>query len=253
MSSYDEKKARFDNMMTLYGRKPVLEVLADHSVEVFRLHLADSNSSSGIIGDIRRLAGERGIEIQSHSRESLSRISKNRRQDQGVAVDIQPAGYSALNDLPVGPLTLIGLDGITNPQNLGMIIRSVAASPLDGLLLPKKGSARIDALVHKASAGTLFLARIYHAQTLVKGLKQLQQKGFEIIGLSGDAEETLHHLEAPQDRSRIFLLGNETEGLSPEAAALCDRHICIPMANQVESINVAAAATLVAFHPLFVS
>lgn len=252
MSSYDEKKARFDDMMTLYGRKPVLEVLADHSVEVFRLHLADSNSDSGIIGDIRRLAGERGIEIQSHSRESLSRISKNRRQDQGVAVDIQPAGYTALNALPAGPLTLIGLDGITNPQNLGMIVRSVAASPLDGLLLPKKGTARIDALVHKASAGTLFRARIYHTPTLVKGLKQLKQAEFEIIGLSGSAKATLDQLDTPADRSRIFLLGNETEGLSQEATALCDRHICIPMANQVDSINVAAAATLVAFHPLFV-
>ena len=251
MNSYEKKKARFDNMMTLYGRKPVLEVLADDRIDVYRLHMANSNNDDGIIGDIGRLASQRGVEIVSHTRESLSRISKNRRQDQGVAVDIQPSGYAALAELPAAPQTLLGLDGITNPQNLGMIIRSVAASPLDGLLLPKKGSARIDALVHKASAGTVFHAKIYHAQTLLKGLKQLKQAQFEIIGLSGNAGVDLTEVEAPADRSRIFLLGNETEGLSREAADLCDRLVSIQMANAVESINVAAAATLVAFHSLF--
>lgn len=251
MTSYEKKKALFDNMMTLYGRKPVLEVLADPNVNVYRLHLADSNANNAVMKDIKQLAAERDIDVMTHSRESLSRISKNRRQDQGVAIDIQPSGYHSLRALPDGPLTLIGLDNITNPQNLGMIIRSVAASPIHGLLLPRKGSARIDALVHKASAGTLFHARIYHCETLMAGLQRLKDARFEIVGLSGNAEQTFNEFVPSGDIPRIFLLGNETDGLGKEVLTACDRLIRIPMANSVESINVAAAATLVAFHPLF--
>ena len=237
--------------MTLYGRKPVQEVLSDNSIDVFKLHLAESNTDSGVIKEIKSLAQRRGIETVMHSREALSRISRNRRQDQGVAIDIQSAGYLSVDDMIDHQGDMIGLDGITNPQNLGMIIRSVAASPLAGLLLPKKGCASIDPLVHKASAGTLFKSTIIHSPNLDHGLKKLKAHHYEVIGLTGDAIESLVSLPAEANRPRIFLLGNETTGLSDQALRSCDRYVSIPMYHQVESINVAAAATLVAFRGLF--
>ena len=146
---------------------------------------------------------------------------------------------------------LIGLDNITNPQNLGMVIRSVAASPMGGLLLPQKGCAKIDPLVHKASAGTLFRANIYHTATLEEGLKFLKSANFELIALTGRSGVSLSELPLRSDRRRIFVLGNESSGVRDSIRQSCDIEACIPMAKNVESINVAAAATLVAFHGMF--
>ena len=248
----------FDSMITLYGRMPVLELLEDFSTTIFRLHLAESNADADIMRRIITLAQNRNIEIVHHTKQALSRISKSGRQDQGVAIDVKPDHYLSLNDLGLslpGPdgaaFDVIALDRVTNPQNLGMIIRSVAASPINGLLLPKKGCAKIDPLVHKASAGTLIKAPIFHCPTIVDGLKQLKKEGFEIFGLDGNATRSMTALGKGRGQRRAFVLGNESQGLSYEVKALCDDLIKIPISNKVESLNVAAAATLVAFHSIY--
>ena len=244
-TSYEQKKARFDAMLTLFGRKPVLEVLRDESVAVACLHLADSNRDSPELQEMRRLAQGRGAEIRTHSRQALSRISKNGRQDQGVAIDIKPPHYRPVNDLPPGARQLLALDSVTNPQNLGMIIRSVAASPMDGLVIARQGTARIDGLVIKASAGTRFKCPIYHCETLAPALTTLRQTGFRILGLDSHASHSLASI--PSDEKIIFVLGNETSGLSSNISGICDECVRIPLAGGVESLNVGVAAALIAF------
>ena len=251
MSDYSNKKKRFAGMVTLYGRKTVLEVLQDPSITIFRTHLAKSNRNSDTIEEIEILAKKREVEICYHDKAALSRISKNGRQDQGVAVDIESESYKDISQTIQSTGDLIGLDNITNPQNLGMVVRSVAASPMGGLLLPKKGCAKIDPLVHKASAGTLFKATIYHTATLEEGLKFLKSVDFDLIALTGKSDIRLSELPLQSDRRRIFLLGNETSGIRDSIRQSCDIEVCIPMENNVESINVAAAATLVAFRGMF--
>ena len=112
---YLKRKSFFDQLITVYGRKPVLEILEDSSIEIFRLHLAESNRSGGIIQQIQQLAKQRSVEIYFHNRQALSRISRNSKQDQGVACDIHCPGYQpyhqVLNDNK--PTTIIALDGIT--------------------------------------------------------------------------------------------------------------------------------------------
>ena len=247
MSDYAKKKNKFDGMVTLYGRKTVLEVLRDSSISIYRVHLAASNRNSDTIEEIEALAKKREVEICYHDKAALSRISKNGRQDQGVAIDVESESYMDISQTSQSTGDLIGLDNITNPQNLGMVIRSVAASPMGGLLLPKKGCARIDPLVHKASAGNLFKATIYHTTTLEKGLKFLKSANFDLIALTGASGTSLLELPLHSDRRRIFLLGNESSGLRESIRRSCDIEAFIPMRNNVESINVAAAATLVAF------
>jgi 23S rRNA (guanosine2251-2'-O)-methyltransferase len=250
---YLAKKSFFNRLITVYGRKPVLEILADTSLEIFRLHLAESNRGGGIVEQIKSLAEQRNIEICYHSREQLARISRNSKQDQGVACDIHCQGYEpyqqALEQMPAtDQRPLIALDGITNPQNLGMIIRSVTASPAHGLLLPSKGCADIGPLVIKASAGTLFKGNILRCDSLASTLKAFKQKGFEICTLSSHQATPLSEFKpkAPV----IYVLGNETEGVSKEIAALSDHRVGIPMANGVESLNVAITAALIAFKSL---
>ena len=244
---YLRRKAFFNSLITVFGRKPVLEALLDPELEIYRLHLADSNKSGGIIAEIEQQARLRGVEIQRHSRSELSRISRNAKQDQGVACDIICTGYQPWENLqqekPAG--NLIALDGVTNPQNLGMIIRSVTASPAAGILLPQKGCAALSPLVIKASAGTLFKSTIYRCDSLVSCLKALKQIGYQVAILSSHQAADIGNFRSEQPL--VYVLGNETEGVSEQVAALADHRLCIPMANGVESLNVAVTAALVAF------
>ncbi|MGV0036027.1 MAG: TrmH family RNA methyltransferase [Candidatus Azotimanducaceae bacterium WSBS_2022_MAG_OTU7] len=248
--SYDAKKKKFDSMITLYGRKPVLEILLDPDSSIFKLHFSESNQRGDTITQIRKLAEKRKIEIVTHPKEALSRISKNARQDQGVAIDISAPKYQSVDQVVDSASQILALDGITNPQNLGMIIRSVAASPMAGLLLPRKGCAKIDPLVHKASAGTLIKSCIYHCPTIESGLQSLRAKGYQIIGLTGGVSRSLGDMGNAGEKV-VFVLGNETTGISEPVLAFCDELACIPLESGVESINVAMAATLVAFRTTF--
>jgi len=246
---YLERKRFFDKMLTIYGRKPVLEALEDHNLPCYRLHLAESNQTGGIIAQIMKLAEARGVEIKFHSRQALSRISRNGKQDQGVAADLACPNHLLLEDFlakpPANNYSLIALDGITNPQNLGMIIRSVTASPCHGLLLPAQGIAAISPLVIKASAGTLFKSRLIHCDNLAEALEALKQRGATCCALSSHGENTLTDFR-PQTPV-VYVLGNETEGVSKTVNNCCTTHLRIPMHNGVESLNVAVTAALLAF------
>lgn len=250
--AYRQRKAFYGQMLTIYGRKPVLEALQDNNLAIHRVHIADSNRPHGTMRDILTLAAQRSIELVHHDRRSLSRISKNQSQDQGVAADIQCAGYQDyrlfLRERST-PFQLIALENITNPQNLGMIIRSVCASPLDGLLLPTRGCAALSSLVIKASAGTLFKCPILRCENLATALRDIARAGADICALSGQAKQTLGQFQ-PQS-SVVYVLGNETEGVSQDVQRLAHRLLRIPMHNGVESLNVAVTAALIAFRGEF--
>ena len=250
---YLARKNFFDHMITVYGRKPVIEVLKDPNLEIYRLHLANSNRESAIIKELRELADMRQIDIVMHSREQLSRISRNSKQDQGVACDIycprfQPYAkfLSNISASDSGKTSLIALDSVTNPQNLGMIIRSVTASPATGILLPSKGSAALSPLVIKASAGTAFKGNILSCDNLEKALIEFKQHGFKICTLSSYQSKPIADFQS--EHPCIFVLGNETHGVQQSIMDLSDFRIGIPMANGVESLNVAVTAALVAFN-----
>ena len=241
---YKEKKAFFEKIITLYGRNVVVEMLQDNSIEIHKLHMANSNKPDGAIKKILRLAKERNIQITHHDKNALSRISKNAKQDQGVAIDIISKSYlNAAKLKELDSFRLIALDGIHNPQNLGMIIRSCAAGSVDGIILPKKNSAKISPLVVKASAGTLFKLPIYFCDKLEDVLAQMQKT--DIYALSLDATESIYDVK--EGEKSIYVLGNESEGVSAEVAAHCNKKLIIPMQRDVESLNVAVTAALIAF------
>ena len=241
---YLDKKAYFEKIITLYGRNVVIEVLQDENIEVHKLHMSNSNQTDGAVKTILSLAKKRDIEVTYHDKNALSRISKNAKQDQGVAIDIISNTYQSAKEIKnLKKFKLIALDGIQNPQNLGMIIRSCAAGAVDGIILPKKSSAKISPLVIKASAGTLFKLPIYYCNTLDEVLPTL--KDAKIYLLSSIAKNSIYDVKA-SDKS-IFILGNESDGVSPEVEKLCNDSISIPMQREVESLNVAVTASLIAF------
>ncbi len=247
---YKRRRAFFDQMLTVYGRKAVLESLADERLQCYSLHLAHSNRPGGILAEITALAQRRNIPTREHSREELARISKNARQDQGVALDVLCPAFQDLDSYLAATTEerqqrLLALDGVTNPQNLGMIIRSATAGNIDGILWSRKGNAALGPLVIKASAGTVFRAPLVFCEQLAPALARCREQGFELCTLAANARQNLFDLEdAPR---RIFVLGNETEGVSSAVARICDRELAIPMRNGVESLNVAVTAGLIAY------
>jgi len=246
--AYLAKKARFDRLLTIFGRKPVLEALQTPGAQIERLHLSNRNKSAVILDQIIGLANQQKADILEHSPQQLSRISKNAKQDQGVAADISCPNFMTLDQLLVSnkPIQrIIALDKITNPQNLGMIVRSVTASTFDALLVPKKGCAALSPLVIKASAGTLLKAPIVQIESLSKAIKLLKEIGHEIYSLKLDAKQSLYSKESKSRET--YVLGNETDGVSKEIDTLCSSGLKIPMERNVESLNVAVTAALICF------
>ena len=246
---YLKKRAFFDSLLTIYGRKPVLEALEDSSLPVHKLHLADSNRKDQLIARIEQLAAERNIEIAHWDRKGLSRISKNAKQDQGVALDLALPRYGTaeafLEEQRGTHFELLALDGITNPQNLGMIIRSACAGGIDGIILPRKGCAQIDPLVIKASVGTLFKTRILRCDRLAPVLEKFAGIGARVCALSSHANDTLRTID--DAKPNVFVLGNETHGVGAAVEEACTHRLRIPMQNGVESLNVAITAALISF------
>ncbi|MBU1669190.1 RNA methyltransferase [bacterium] len=246
-ADYLAKKSFFAKIITIYGRNAVLEVLEDESIQIHKLHLADSNKPVAQLDKMVSLANTRNIEIAYHDKKALSRISKNAKQDQGVALDIvlehsiSEDEFLKLNS----SYKVIALDGIHNPQNLGMIIRSCAAGDVDAIILPTKNSAQISPLVIKASVGTLFRLPIIKTNSLVKTLEKFKNADAQLYTLSSHAKQS--YKKASYSDRTLFILGNESEGVSKEVEKLSNASIAIPMKRGVESLNVAVTASLLAF------
>jgi 23S rRNA (guanosine2251-2'-O)-methyltransferase len=244
---YTQKKSLFEKMLTIYGRNAVYEALLDSNIHPFRLHLSTSNKPIEIIDMLKKVAIQRGVEILFHDKQELSRISKNSKQDQGVALDIEMQSFMDITTF-LGMhegYRVLALDGIENPQNLGLIIRSACAGNIDALLLAKRGNAALGSLVVKASAGTLFRMPILRVDDLGMSLKMLQSQGASVYTMSLKA--TKNYKEVHYAPKSIFVVGNESRGVSEPIEALSDHRIIIPMQRGVESLNVAVAASLLAF------
>ncbi|MBN1256566.1 MAG: RNA methyltransferase [Planctomycetes bacterium] len=247
---YLARKEYFRQFMTLYGRKTVLEALAREDVEIAKIHLAEG-SKGEIINEINQLARERGVQIIHTTRAKVTRISKNGKQDQGIAADVKVAGFIFAKDFLQAPpeaFALLALDGVTTPRNVGMAIRSATAGGLDGIILPERGGCGICPLVIKASAGTVFQTKILRCEQLLPVLETCEEMEIEICSLSSDASEKLFEYIPP--RRVIYILGGESNGVSPEIKNLATHNLSIPMSAGVESLNVAVTAALVAYQNL---
>ena len=244
---YLAKKAFFDKVLTIYGRNAVIEALEDDAISIHKLHLSKSNKDAAVLEEMKRIAKSREIEVKYHDKQSLSRISKNAKQDQGVALDIVLEHFGDEESFRSAHTSyrVIALDGVTNPQNLGMIIRSCAAGNVDAILLPTKGAAQISPLVIKASVGTIFKMPVIKTSNLQKTLESFKYDGAEVYTLSSHAQTS--YKEQAYSSKTIFVLGNESEGVSNAVESVCDKSIAIPMQRDVESLNVAVTASLLAF------
>jgi 23S rRNA (guanosine2251-2'-O)-methyltransferase len=142
-----------------------------------------------------------------------------------------------------GPPALVALDEVTDPQNLGAIIRSAVTLGLDGLVIPKHRAAGITAAVVRASAGATEHAAIARVTNLQRTLLALSESGIEIIGLDASADIDLREL-APSSTGRVLVVGSEGQGLRRMVRQRCDIVVHIPQKGPMDSLNASVAAAI---------
>ncbi|MEV6525175.1 RNA methyltransferase [Longispora sp. NPDC051575] len=233
-----------DRFITVYGRMPVLEALRDSTLEIEKIVIAE-NASGRSLDEIRDLAKRYRVPVEFSTPSRVKFLAGNGKHDQGVIADIVARRMGRLEEFLEyqgdRPAKLFVLDGVTNPSNVGMILRSATAAGLDGVVLPRAGTPHVGPLVIKASAGVAFSAPILNSDTATQAADLLRAAGYTLYGLSADAPASL--FDASFDPRSAFVLGGETDGLSVPT----DRQVAIPMWGGVESLNVAAAASVVSF------
>lgn len=240
-----------DRFVTVYGRKPVLEALHDLDVRVDKVVLAEGLRGS-VIDEIKEAAADRAVKVQSASAQRIKVLAGNGRHDQGVVADVVARGMrplaDALEDPARSPRSVLLLDGITTPANVGMVLRTATAAGVDGVVVPHRGVARIDPLVVKASAGVAFHAPVLRTETAGQAAEMLAEAGYPLFALDAEGSMDLFHAEFG-DRA-VFVLGSETAGLSEDVRSYIADSVSIPMRGGVESLNVASAAAVLSFEIL---
>ena len=232
----------------LLGRNPVTEALRA-AVPATALYLAQGIDIDDRIAEIVRTAGDRGLPILEISRNELDRMTGGVLH-QGVGLQVPPFAYEDFDDLLTAALEqtsplLVALDGVTDPRNVGAVIRSVAAFGGHGVFLTQRRAAGITATAWRTSAGAAARVPVSQVVNLTRAIKQAQQAGFTAIGLDADGETDLYQLEAAVG-PLLVVVGSEGRGLSRLVGETCDLRVRIPMSSDVESLNasVAAAVTL---------
>lgn len=233
------------------GRNSVLEALRE-GVPVTQLYVAEGAERDHRLREAFRLAAERAVPLAEVSRTELDRLTDG-AVHQGLAARIPSYEYAHPDDLLAAaaelgeaPLVLV-LDQITDPRNLGAIVRSASGFGAHGVVVPERRSAGITASAWKTSAGAA--ARLPVAQTvnLVRQLKAYQDAGCMVVGLAADGDLSLPDLVADADLAGgplVVVIGAEGGGLSRLVSETCDHLVSIPMSSTLESLNAGVAASV---------
>ncbi len=240
------KQADESEMVT--GRNSVLEALRA-KIPTTALYLASRIEMDDRVKEILSLATGRGIPILEVMRPELDRLAGRDSVHQGVALKVPPYEYAhpmELLDLTFDrgqrPL-FVALDGITDPRNLGAIIRSTAAFGGHGVIIPQRRSVGLTASAWKTSAGAAARTPVAMASNLTQTLKALKARGVFVLGLDGGGDVSLPGL-ALADRPVVVVVGSEGKGLSRLVTETCDAVVSIPISSSTESLNAGIAASV---------
>ncbi|HEX5741090.1 MAG TPA: 23S rRNA (guanosine(2251)-2'-O)-methyltransferase RlmB [Pilimelia sp.] len=230
----------------LVGRNPVVESLRAH-VPATALYVAHGIEIDDRVNEAVRTAADRGIAILEVGRAELDRITGGVLH-QGIGLQVPPFAYEPFDDLLAAageqptPL-LVALDGVTDPRNLGAVIRSVAAFGAHGVFLPERRAAGITATAWRTSAGAAARVPVAQVTNLTRALRECQRGGWTVVGLDADGEVGLYDLAVAVGPT-VLVVGAEGRGLSRLVGETCDMRVRIPMASEVESLNASVAAAV---------
>jgi 23S rRNA (guanosine2251-2'-O)-methyltransferase len=236
-----------DEVEVVLGRNPVVECLRAGVPATALYVMLGVDADERITESVTR-AADSGISILEVQKHDLDRMSSN-GMHQGLALQVPPYTYTHPDDLlkeaqrdSVPPL-MVALDNISDPRNLGAIVRSVAAFGGHGVLIPQRRSASVTAVAWRTSAGAAARLPVSRATNLTRTLKSWADAGLLVVGLDAGGDTELDELDA--SGPIVVVVGSEGKGLSRLVRENCDAVVSIPMAGPTESLNASVAAGVV--------
>lgn len=236
-----------DDTELVLGRNPVVECLRA-KVPATALYVALGTEADERLTESVQIAADRGISILEVQRHDLDRMSNNALH-QGLALQVPPYDYAHPDDLVKAardsgePALLVALDNISDPRNLGAIVRSVAAFGGHGVVIPQRRSASVTAVAWRTSAGAAARTPVARATNLTRTLKSWADSGLQVVGLDAGGDTSLDELDGAGPM--VVVVGSEGKGLSRLVRENCDAVVSIPMAGPTESLNASVAAGVV--------
>lgn len=233
----------------IYGIHPVREGLRGkrQPLELF----VDEKGTGQRIEELLAIARERGVPVRRRQRQDLDRMA-DQPHHQGVVLSMEPFPYTEIEDLLAGWRDsgktgfFLLLDGITDPHNLGAILRNADAAGCQGVIITKDRSCGVTNVVDKVSAGAVEHLAVCQVTNLARCMELLKKNGFWIYGLA--AGENAQPLFSTDLSGNIALVtGSEGEGLRHRTRELCDGLLEIPMIGKVDSLNAASASAVALF------
>jgi 23S rRNA (guanosine2251-2'-O)-methyltransferase len=227
------------------GRNSVVESLRA-GIPAMALYVAGRAQEDERVAEAVHLAAEAGIAVLEAGPSELDRLTGGAIH-QGVALRVRPYEYAHPEDLTAAegpnPPLIVALDGVTDPRNLGAIVRSAAAFGATGVVVPARRSAGVTAGAWKASAGALVRLPVAQAVNLTRAIESYKKAGFFVAGLDAEGTTDLREMSIA-DGPMVLVVGSEGRGLSRVVASACDMLVSIPMASGNESLNAGIAASI---------
>jgi 23S rRNA (guanosine2251-2'-O)-methyltransferase len=227
------------------GRNSVVETLRAH-MPVSTIYVAEGAERDGRLREVFATAADLGISLMEVSRVELDRLTGG-AVHQGLAARVPAYEYAHPEDLLVRaqeaqePPLIVALDSVTDPRNLGAVVRSASGFGAHGVLIPERRAAGMTASAWKTSAGAAARIPVAQAVNLVRQLKAYQAAGCMVVGLAADGDVALPDLDLATG-PLVLVVGSEGKGLSRLVAETCDQLVSIPMASSLESLNAGVAA-----------
>ena len=230
------------------GRNPVVEALRA-KIPAKELVIAERVEIDERVSEAIRLAKNIGLPIKEVPRGVLDGMTGTTIH-QGIALVIKPFQYTPFEQLlektsaKGSASLLIGLDGVTDPHNLGAIVRSAAAFGADAVVIPERRNATMTGSAWKSSAGAAARLPISQVTNLVRSLEDAKKAGYFVVGLAADGDENLPQFSLSNENVYL-IVGSEGKGLSRLVREKCDLVLSIPMSSEVESLNASVATAIV--------
>ncbi|MBO1902283.1 23S rRNA (guanosine(2251)-2'-O)-methyltransferase RlmB [Leucobacter weissii] len=238
-------RKKSDDAEFVTGRNAVLEALRTR-IPATALYIAAKIEIDDRMREILGIATGRGVPVLEVMRPELDRMTARDTVHQGVLLKVPPYEYAHPIELldeverRGGTPLFIALDGVTDPRNLGAIIRSTAAFGGHGVIVPQRRSVGVNSAAWKTSAGAAARTPVAMASNLTQTIKALKERGLFVVGLDGDGEVSLPGLDLA-DRPLVLVVGSEGKGLSRLVSETCDAIASIPISSAAESLNAGIA------------
>ncbi|WP_293768994.1 23S rRNA (guanosine(2251)-2'-O)-methyltransferase RlmB [uncultured Corynebacterium sp.] len=227
------------------GRNPVIECLHAH-VPATTLYIVQGTRHDERLSEAVAMANTRSLPVLEIPRHEMDLMTGN-GMHQGIGLQIPPYKYADVHDL-IDKVKASGengmfviLDNITDPRNLGAVIRSVAAFGGHGVIIPERRSASVTAVAWRTSAGTAARLPVARAVNITRTVQEFQKAGYQVVGLDAGGEHTLDTYQGGADPV-VIVIGSEGKGISRLVRENCDDIMSIPMTDWVESLNASVAA-----------